>query len=96
MLSMTTTRSKVIRKTEGSYSVLYPRPKQIVTGLEPGDVQSFRELGSRRVYRMSIHTGFRVCVQMYASKITRRVKELRKAGVPLPKARRMAEKEVFS
>lgn len=93
---MTTTRSKVIRKTEGSYSVLYPRPKPIVTGIEPGDVMSFRELASRRVYRMSIHTAFRYCVQVYADRMRRRTKELRKAGMPLAKARRLAEQEAFS
>jgi len=93
---MTTTRSAVTRKTEGVYSVLYTKPRPIVTRIEPGDVLAFRELGLRAVYRMSIQTGFRYAVELAARKISRRVKELRKAGVPLAKARRQAEREVLS
>ena len=92
---MTTTRSQVTRKTEHSYATLYSKPRPIIVRIAAGDILEFRELGLRTTYRMSIQTGFRYAVQLSAMKIARRIKELRKAGVPKAKARKQAEREVL-
>lgn len=90
---MTTTRSKVTRKTERAYSVLFPKPREIVCSIAPGDVLEFRESGRRQVYRMAISTGFKYAVQLTALKISRRIAELRKAGISRKQARQIAERE---
>ncbi len=92
---MTTTRSKVTRRTVDKYAVLYPRPREIVCSIEPGDVLSFREAGRRAVFRISIQTAKRYAVQLAAMNGARKVKELRRAGVPRKDARRRAESEVL-
>lgn len=92
---MTTTRSEVTRKTEGAYSTLYAKPRPIIVRIAAGDVLEFRELGLRTRYRMSVQTGMRYAVQLAAMKIAKRIKELRKAGMPRAKARKQAEREVL-
>jgi DNA-binding Lrp family transcriptional regulator len=44
---------------------------------------------------MSIQTAFRYAVQLSAMKVAKRIRELRKAGVPRSKARKQAEREVL-
>lgn len=93
---MTTTRSKVTRKTVDEYATLYSKARPILVTIAPGDVLEFKELGLRTRYRMSVQTAFRYAIQLAALKIGKRAKELRAAGVPKAEARKRAEKEVLS
>lgn len=68
---------EVRRKTKHTYAVLYPagKPRQIVAGLAPGDILTFRELGRREVWTFPIDRAFRIAVRE-----TQRVAQSKKKG----------------
>jgi hypothetical protein len=90
---MTTTRSKVTRKTEHAHAVLYTKPNNIIVSILPGDVLEFREAGRRDRFQITIAAAMRYAVQLTSMKIGRRIKELTKAGMSKSVARKRAEKE---
>jgi hypothetical protein len=62
---MTTIRKPYYRITSGAYSVLHHRSfRQIVVGLEPGDVLTFREKGRRRKFSFPIESAFRQSIKI--------------------------------
>jgi hypothetical protein len=66
---MLSTRSKVTRRTESSYSVLYSgsnKRRPIVVTILPGDVLEFREHGRRQRYVLAVDNAFRYAVRLSA------------------------------
>jgi hypothetical protein len=66
---MTSTRSKVTRKTEGTYNVLYAsgrNRREIVCSILPGDVLEFREIGRRFRVSVPIDSCFRFAIRCAA------------------------------
>ena len=66
---MTSTRSRVTRKTEREYRVLYAcagKAKPIVCTILPGDVLEFKELRGRDRWTLAIDTAFRYAVRLKA------------------------------
>lgn len=74
---MTNLNRPLVRRTRGTYSVLYVgsrRARQIVIALLPGDVLEFRESGRRSRWQIPIDSAFRYAVhcQALASRSARR------------------------
>ena len=63
---MTGTRSKVTRRTERSYSVLFTKARPIVVSILPGDVLEFREHGRRARFTLAVDTAFKYAVRLAA------------------------------
>ena len=62
---MTTLEHAVYRLTRGAYPVLHHSSRrQIVTGMEAGDILTFREKGRRRRFSLPIDGAFRLAVKM--------------------------------
>ena len=59
---MTSLENSVFRKTRGAYPVLFNQPRQIVVGLEPGDLLTFREAGRRHQWTLPIDSAFKIAV----------------------------------
>jgi len=64
---MTTLTRPVTRRTRGAYSVLYPRPRQIIVTLANGDLLEFREAGRRAKWMLPIEAAFRQAVRAKAA-----------------------------
>lgn len=60
---MTILNNPVHRLTRGSYSVLYPRPRQIVVSLEVNDIITFREKGRKARFALPVDSAFRIAVR---------------------------------
>ena len=54
----------VRRRTRGTLADYGPDRRQIVVAIEPGDVLSFRLLGTRRTYLLSIDTAMRYAIRL--------------------------------
>lgn len=59
-------KKAVHRRTRGTYSTLYAKPRQVVVSIMPGDVLQFRELGRRTRFIMAIDTAFRHAIHLAA------------------------------
>jgi hypothetical protein len=78
---MTTLDRSVFRLTRGAYPVLHHTARrQIVAGLEAGDVLTFREKGRRRRFTLSIDGAFRIAVKMTVEAERRAAKAARSNG----------------
>lgn len=61
---MTTLSRPLFRVTRAAYPVLHHRKlRQIVVGLEPGDVLTFREKGRRSRWSLTIDDAFRIAIR---------------------------------
>ncbi|HZP23315.1 MAG TPA: hypothetical protein VFB04_07710 [Terriglobales bacterium] len=75
---MTALERRIYRVTRGAYPVLYRRQlRQIVVGLETGDVLTFREKGRRHRWSLPIDGAFRYAVRIKAD-ADRREKQARR------------------
>ena len=73
----------------------WARHGQIVLIVYPHGELGFREPRRRAEYRISLPEAYRQAVILTTNKINARVKELRKQGMTLGKARRQAGKELL-
>jgi hypothetical protein len=69
----------VKRRTRGSYSTLYRKPRQIVASFEQGDLISFRESGRRTKFVLPADAAFRYAIRIAALNAARE-KKIRKAA----------------
>lgn len=78
---MTTLEKPVFRLTRAAFAVLHHRShRQIVVGLEPGDVLTFREKGRRQRWSLAIDDVFRFAIRARAEADRREKRALRKEG----------------
>ncbi len=78
---MTTLDRPVYRLTRAAFPVLHHRHlRQIVCGLEPGDVLTFREKGRRHRWSLSIDGAFRIAVKIQVEADRRARKAARSNG----------------
>lgn len=93
---MVSLEKKLIRKAKIDSNWVRVKSKDVVVTLDPRGFLGFRELGRRAEYKLSLVEAFRQAVVITNLKMGSRVKELRKHGVPLGKARRMARNEMLT
>jgi hypothetical protein len=77
---MTTLERRVYRLTRGAYSTLTAQRRQIVVGLEPGDLVSFREKGRRRRFFLTLSGLFSLAVRKTVEAERRAAKAARANG----------------
>ena len=78
---MTSIEKPVFRVTRGAYPVLHHSSRrQVVVGLECGDVLTFREKGRRRRFSVPIDSAFRWAIRCQVEADRRQKREVKKLG----------------
>jgi hypothetical protein len=90
---MTELKTELRRKVRCNSSWL--KGSEVVLIIYPHGELGFREPRRRAEYRLSLNEAFRQAVLITTNKINARVKELRKQGQMLGKARKQARKELL-
>lgn len=74
------------------------RNRKLIVSIEPagrdGAIVGVRVQGTRQTYRVGVNSIYNLAVQHHLNKIERKVKALKKEGVPLRSARAQARKEI--